>query len=194
MYKKLAIVFLSLGLAACSSIDTNPPTQTISWEVHQGEIKRINSWEISGKIGIVTAKNSNSASLKWIQKNDTYQIDIRGPLGQGGASISGLPGKVTVDIAGEGTFEGPHPEYILYQQLGWDLPISDIYWWIRGLPAPDKAFQHSLENNRLKVLQQNGWTVNYLRYNDRSPALPSKLKLTHNGLKIVLVVNNWIAL
>ncbi|MGH1463535.1 MAG: lipoprotein insertase outer membrane protein LolB [Neptuniibacter sp.] len=195
MLKKLIITACSIILAACSVLDTTQtPTATGSWEAHQLALKDLHSWDISGKIGIVTADNSNSASLKWLQEQQNYHIDIRGPLGQGGASIQGTKNHVTVNIAGEGIFEGPNPEYILFQQLGWDLPISDIYWWIRGLPSPDSSFQHSLEHNRLKILQQNGWTIQYLRYNSLNPALPRKLKLVRNGLKITLIVNSWIAL
>lgn len=195
LLKKLSIVICVSFLAACSGLDTTvPPTSTSSWESHQAELKELRSWEISGKIGIKTPDSNNSASLKWLQEEQNYQIDIRGPWGQGGASISGQPGKVTVDVASEGTFEGPDPEFILYQQLGWELPISDIYWWIRGLPAPNKPYQHILLDNRLQSLQQNGWEIQYLRYNSLSPALPRKLKLNRNGLNITVVVNSWIAL
>lgn len=193
--KQFFIVTAVSLLAACSGLDTTkPPAKTSSWESHQAELKELHSWELSGKIGIKTPDSSNSASLKWLQKQQNYQIDIRGPWGQGGASIFGQPGKVVIDVAGEGTFEGPDPEFILYQQLGWELPISDIYWWIRGLPAPNKQFKHALQDNRLKLLQQNGWEIEYLRYNSLSPTLPHKLKLTRNGLNITVVVNSWIAL
>jgi len=195
MLKKLAITAFSVFLAACSSIDTQtPPPASDSWENHQSALKALENWDISGKIGIITPDSSNSASLKWLQEQQQYQIDIHGPLGQGGASIQGTPGQVTVDISGEGIFVGPDPEFILYQQLGWDIPISDIYWWIRGLPSPDSQFEHSLESNRLKTLQQNGWTIQYLRYNSLEPALPRKIKLFRNGLKITLVVHSWITL
>lgn len=194
MLRQLLLIGLSLSLAACSTFKPQPPVPASSWEQHKAALQQLSSWDISGKIGIITATSSNSASLKWLQEKHHYQIDIRGPLGQGGASITGTPNHVTVDVAGEGTFSGPDPEFILYQQLGWQLPISDIYWWVRGLPAPDKSFEHSLENNRLKTLQQNGWTIRYLSYNGLTPALPKKLKLSHDSLKITLVINSWITL
>ena len=195
MFKKLFIALSCVLLAACSSVDTQTTAPaSSSWDEHLEQVRKLQSWDISGKIGIITPDNSNSASLKWLQKQQSYLIDIHGPLGQGGASIQGSPNQVTVDISGEGEFSGPDPEYILYQQLGWDIPISDIYWWIRGIPAPDSEFQHTLEQNRLKTLQQNGWTIQYLRYNSLEPALPRKIRLVRNGLKITLVLHTWIAL
>lgn len=195
MFKKLFIALSCVLLAACSSVNTQttaPPST--NWNEHLEQVRKLQSWDISGKIGIITSDNSNSASLKWLQQQQSYIIDIHGPLGQGGASIQGNPNKVTVDISGEGEFSGPDPEYILYQQLGWDIPISDIYWWIRGIPSPDSEFQNTLENNRLKTLKQNGWTIQYLRYHSLEPALPSKIRLVRNGLKITLVLHTWIVL
>ena len=150
------------------------------------------NWELSGKVGIRTQESTQSASLAWLQKQQHYQIDIHGPWGQGGASITGQPGDITVNASGGKQFKGANPELILYNALGWELPINDIYWWIRGLPSPEAPFTHSLENNRLKSLQQRGWNIQYIRYNTRTPALPSKIHLIRNELKITVIVNSWI--
>ena len=190
---KTTLLAISLLLTACSNFQQpNAPKTSPSWQQHKAQLLAIKGWEISGKIGIRTPQDSNSASLKWQQQQQNYQIKIRGPLGQGGASIVGTPEQVSVDIAGEGTFTGPSPEDILFSQLGWDIPISDIYWWIRGLPAPDKPYQHSLLDNRINQLQQAGWNVEYLRYNSLDPTLPRKLRLTRGELKITLVISSWI--
>ncbi len=193
MFKKIIAVFLCSYLAGCSLQQTTPdsPPPVTSWEAQQQRLTAIKHWDISGKIGIRTEQNSQSASLKWLQKDKNYQIDIRGPWGQGGASITGQPGNVIVGIAGEGTFTGPDPEYILQQKLNWQLPISDIYWWIRGLPAPDKTFQPRFINHRLQRLIQSGWEIHYLGYNTLTPALPRKMRLTRQDLRVTLVINHW---
>lgn len=189
----LRVLLLTFAISGCSTTSQFEPfkASSLSWQERQTLLAKITDWELNGKIGIRTATESQSASLKWVQHDTLYQIDIRGPLGQGGASISGKPGDVIVDVSGEGQFRGPDPETILYSQLGWDLPISDIFWWIRGLPSPDKDYQHTLEENVLKTLKQSGWDITFLRYNKLTPALPQKLRLTRNGLKITLVINQW---
>ena len=193
--KILGTGLLSLLLAACSNFGAKEPAPiqpSASWDEHQKALYLIQEWNIDGKIGLRTAKSSNSARLKWHQTPQKYQIDIRGPLGQGGASMQGTPSHVVVEIPGEGRFEGTSPEAILKRELNWDLPLSDIFWWIRGLPSPFQPYDHSLEDNRLKQLQQAGWSIDYLRYNNSVPALPRKLRLTHSDLQITLVINSWI--
>lgn len=189
------LLFLTLisVLGGCSLNQVPPPTPpaAISWQEHQAVLRNILNWELSGKIGIRNENNSQSASLNWNQQGKHYQIDIKGPLGQGGASIEGQPGTVTVDVSGEGRFEGQDPEEILYTELGWILPINNIYWWIRGLPAPDTPYTHSLEDNRLAKLKQQGWQIDYLRYHPEAPYLPRKIRLSRDSLKITTVIHEW---
>ncbi|WP_286240020.1 lipoprotein insertase outer membrane protein LolB [Neptuniibacter halophilus] len=194
MLKRLSMALLCFYLAGCSVQHTSvqPAGAQISWQEHQRQLQQLTRWDLSGKIALRTAEDNHTASLSWIQLDQDYQIDIRGPWGQGGASITGSPRQVSVDIAGEGTFVGSDPESILQQQLGWDLPVSDIYWWVRGLPAPGTAYRETLQNNRLSLLQQNGWEIEYLRYNSLTPALPKKIRMTRQGLKITLLVSTWI--
>jgi outer membrane lipoprotein LolB len=195
MLKKIILFFTCIYLAGCSFQSTQPQIpniNTISWEEHQSMLKEYLSWELSGKVGIRTNENSQSASLVWLQERQHYQIDIHGPWGQGGASITGMPGDVTVNVSGGEQFKGSNPEFILYNELGWELPINDIYWWIRGLPSPETPYTHNLENNRLKSLQQRGWDIQYIRYNTLTPALPNKVRLIRNELKITVIVNSWI--
>jgi len=195
MYKNLIIAIACLYLAGCSFQGVKPPskeTNNISWEEQQALLKNYIRWELSGKVGIRTPQDSQSASLTWLQTDTQYQIDIHGPWGQGGASIIGEQGEVTVNVSGGKQFKGSDPELILYKELGWQLPINDIYWWIRGLPSPTATYEHQLENNRLKNLKQRGWDIQYLRYNSLSPALPNKLRFIRDDLTITVVVSNWI--
>lgn len=192
--KHLSLVFLLLALAGCSNFqtaDAPPPPSASSWTEHQQIVTQLKSWQLNGKIGITRKKDSQSASLAWLQEQDTYQIDIRGPWGQGGASIYGSPEQIRVEIAGGETYQANSVEALLEDQLGWALPISDIYWWVRGIPSPNTPAKYTLKNNRLESLSQNGWSISYLRYSHLSPALPQKLKLSHDSMKITLIIHQW---
>ena len=96
-------------------------------------------------------------------------------------------------MAGQGRFEAESPEALVETQLGWQLPVSNLLWWIRGLPAPDSRSRVELDGNgRLAHLQQDGWDVQYLDYSDENGfALPSRIKLAGRDLQITLVVKDW---
>ncbi len=190
MKQWIVILLTGLLLAGCSS-SPKLSAPADSWEQQQQALRQMQDWTLSGKIGFRTPSDSQSANLKWIQHQQRYQIDIRGPWGQGGASIYGEPGAVTVDASGEGIFRGESPDALLAEHLGWELPVSQFYWWIRGLPAPGPSEILLLDQNRLSQLSQAGWKVEYLDYHNGNPNLPRKLKLHYGKLTILIVIHDW---
>ena len=66
-----------------------------------------------------------------------FDIRLSGPLGRGAARPTGRPDAVSLEVAGQGRFEADSPEALVEAQLGWQLPVSHLLWWVRGLPAPD---------------------------------------------------------
>ena len=82
---------------------------------------------------------------------------------------------------------------LLQQQLGLNLPVSHLLWWIRGLPAPDSRSRLALDgDSRLARLAQDGWDVEYLRYVEQDGYwLPERLRLTGHDLQVTLVIKDW---
>lgn len=80
------------------------------------------------------------------------------------------------------------------KELGWDLPLNGLQYWVRGQPWPEAsaAEQDHDASGRLKSLKQDGWRVTYL---DWAPAgvsgLPSKLDLVGENLRMRLVIERW---
>lgn len=186
---KFIFVILIFYLSGCSIFTSKKPKPAISWQKHQSIVSQITDWEIDGKIGIRSADNSQSASIKWEQHDQEFKIDVRGPWGQGGFTLSGNGEQSEIIIPEQGQFTGPTPEQILQQHFNWQMPVSNIYWWIRGIPVPNKEYQFILEDNRLKQLTQSNWKISYLRYN--SLALPRKIILTDDRIKITLIIYSW---
>lgn len=194
---RIAAFSLLIILSGCSALGVQQPVTPPagSWVEYQLEMTAITDWELSGKIGIRTQDNSQSANLYWQQLDQQYAIEMTGPLGQGGARIVGQPGDVKISIAGEGDYQATSPEALMYDTLGWAVPVQQIQWWVRGLPAPDSPFRHQLDNNRLSQLQQDGWQVQYLRYSQHDRyTLPGKIRLSRDTLSITLIIKEWTAL
>lgn len=197
-FLQVALLAAFLTLTGCSSLTTSeqaPPPPVSSWSDHQRQIALLTHWELSGKIGIRSPQDNQSANLFWRQQDQEYAIEMTGPLGQGGARITGQPGNIQVSIAGEGDFQAGSPEALLQDTLGWSVPVEQFQWWVRGLPAPDSPFQQQMNNNRLNELMQDGWHVRYLRYKQHDIyTLPSKIRLSRDALSITLIIKEWTPL
>ena len=194
-------LFLCLLLASCATTRTQPiplqQTQTaISWENRVQTLSSIQSWDLNALIAMRTKKDAMSASWKWQQTKNNYTMSLYGPLGAGAMKLSGSPGHVSLETSDGKHYTATSPESLLSQQLGWNIPVSNLYFWIRGLPAPNQAAHKELDNqNRLALLKQDGWTIQYLNYKKfGSLDLPAKLVLDNIDLNVKIIVRQWTTL
>ncbi|HHX33704.1 MAG TPA: outer membrane lipoprotein LolB [Gammaproteobacteria bacterium] len=169
--------------------------QTSSWQAHKQLIMPLDAWQISGKLGIRSERESGSAVIFWLQRQDYFDIRLSGPLGQGSTRLTGRQGAVSLEIASRGTFQASSAEALMQQELGWSLPVENLLWWVRGLPAPNSKSQLQLDSNSLLAkLEQDQWQVDYLSYRtENGLQLPERIKLSGAGLTITLVIKEWQA-
>ena len=152
------------------------------------------SWSLSGKIGIRVNDQNQASNLSWTQKLAHYHVFMSGPLGQGATTISGTNDHLQLAIAGEPPYSTNEPEQLLYQRLGWSFPLTHLSWWVRGLPAPGSLHQQTLDDlQRLKHLTQSGWQIDYRNYQQIGHLeLPAKLVMQRGDqLKLTVVIKQW---
>lgn len=163
------------------------------WQQHREQVSRIDSWQINGKVGIKAPQDSGSGTVFWVQRLDYFDLRLSGPLGRGAARLTGRPGAVLLEIAGEGRFDGNTPESVLEARLGWRLPVSHLLWWIRGLPVPNLPSQLKLNaDSQLASLEQEGWSVVFSDYQaHQGYVLPERVKLEGQNLSVTFVIKEW---
>ncbi|MDX1723695.1 MAG: lipoprotein insertase outer membrane protein LolB [Pseudomonas sp.] len=197
LVRQLLVFSLIALLAGCAGLTSREALEgegsPALWQSHKQQIGSLDAWQISGKVGIRAPQDSGSGTLFWLQRQDYYDIRLSGPLGRGAARLTGRPGAIQLEVANQGRYQATSPEQLLQQQLGLNLPVSHLLWWIRGLPAPDSKSRLTLDgDSRLAQLSQAGWQVEYLRYAEQDGYwLPERLKLSGHDLQITLVIKDW---
>jgi len=191
----VAVLLFTAALAGCSvapKVQMTDAVETAVWKQHQQVMMAYDDWSLYAKVSFRQGNKINTAQMNWTQKQQDYDIQLSGPFGQGGARIYGTEGYVRIDIAGEGSYSAVSPERLVYKTLGLTLPVSQIIYWVRGIPSPEEPYTPFIEQNQLKNLHQSGWQIEYLRYADNGKlTLPSKLKLVNDDLQIAMVIKSW---
>jgi len=187
----LALLAGCAGLTSREALEGHGNAE--QWNAHKAHISALDAWQINGKVGIRAPRDSGSGTLFWLQRQDYYDIRLSGPLGRGAARLTGRPGEIHLEVANQGRYQAESPEELLQQQLGLNLPVSHLLWWIRGLPAPDSRSRVTLDgDSRLAHLSQDGWDVEYTRYVEQNGYwLPERLKLQGHDLQVTLVIKDW---
>lgn len=195
-----AIPILSL-LTACQSLRPpklpNIPTSTIATPTNSTVNKtQPIHFNITGKIGVRTTKQSGSAFYAWSQDGGRFAIDLTGALGIGQTHIEGIPNHVSLQSAKTGYIEASTPEELLQRATGWQAPISYLPYWIDGQSASTESTATHDTQNRLETLNEGGWDVTF-NYDDQSQTkYPNRLIMnqvadpadvnTHN--KVILTI------
>ncbi len=197
MFRHALVFSLLTLLAGCAGLTSRESVEGQGdaklWQAHKAQVAALDGWQISGKVGIRAPRDSGSGTLFWLQRQDYFDIRLSGPLGRGAARLTGREGNVLLEVANQGRYEAESPEALLEEQLGWRLPVSHLFWWVRGLPAPDSRSRVTLDNDsHLARLEQDGWQLQYLSYVEQNGyRLPERIKLHSTDLDITLVIKDW---
>ena len=154
---------------------------------------QISSWENSGAIAARTSNKSWSASYNWRQQGkNIYQINLFGPFGNGSAIIE-RTGNVTTYSNGGKIYASHNADQLLQQHTGVALPVNNLYYWVRGLPAPG-SIQSSTRNpeDQLISLHQSGYIIEYTNYASiHGILLPTQIKLRGKNVIMKIVIKHW---
>lgn len=165
------------------------------WEARRAKLAALQDWHLKGRIAFQLDREAWSATLHWQQHQREYVLRLIAPLGRGTFELSGSDAGVSLRTADNRFLQADDPEALLRENLGWDLPVSGLFYWIRGLPEPDSRADTLLldDKGRINDLRQNGWQVSYQRYDAASGYdLPGKMTLQNERLKVRLVISDWV--
>jgi len=171
-------------LTACQSLRPPKlptiPTSTITTAQSDSTINTASSihFNITGKIGVRTPKQSGSAFYAWSQDGERFAIDLTGALGIGQTHIEGIPNHVSLQSSKTGYIEASTPEELLQQATGWQAPISYLPHWINGEPVNTNSSATRDLQHRLLTLNEGGWDVNFSYDDQANNQYPNRLVMT----------------
>ncbi|MDP3704767.1 MAG: lipoprotein insertase outer membrane protein LolB [Legionellaceae bacterium] len=175
---------------------TEQPTKPLNQTEQTKASKNItvpSSFELSGAIAARNHKKGWTATLNWMQKGPSqYQIRLIGPLG-GQTVMIEKQGSVITYREDAKKVTSTNGDDLLQKQTGIHLPVNNLYYWVRGIPAPG-AVQSTTHNptGQLSTLKQAGYTIDYNQYMPVGNAtLPSKIRLQGHDLMIKLIIKHW---
>lgn len=188
-------LLLPLLLSACARQPVAPPPDKAStWVAHRAQLSGVRAWDLRGRIAVKLERDAFSATLHWRQDGPRYTLRVIAPLGRGTFELAGTPEGVELRTADNRVLRAMDPEALLRENLGWELPVSGLRWWVRGLPRPGVATARLDVNDAgwLTALAQDGWSVTYQEHSAESALmLPAKMSLENGPVRVRLVIAQW---
>jgi outer membrane lipoprotein LolB len=189
LHARPAWLLAMLVLSACQTV-SRPPMAARSWPERRAALHALGSYEFTGRVAVTGAGRGASAGLQWHQRGRSADIDLRAPLGLGGAEVHFDDHIISYRFSDGETVEGERAVSALNELLGFDPPLASLRYWLIGADDPALPESHVLDDrSRLTWLQQGDWRIEYEGYQAQS--LPQRLTLSRDALRVRIVVQVW---
>ncbi len=192
------LLFICLLLSGCTHKLPKAPLISEDWPKHQAQVESFSTWQATGKLGVKAPNEGGSMSLRWQQAPSDFTIDFTGPFGQNILGIAGQAGQVTLSEPGKAPITAKTAEELIRRNTGWTIPVAQLAFWVRGLPAPTAKVTSFAPNAQglLGELEQLGWKVSYGEYLSVNTgvdtlAMPGRIVAEFKDIRLTLVIREW---
>jgi outer membrane lipoprotein LolB len=156
-------------------------------------------WELHGRLAVRAGTDSAQGALTWNHSTDRQRILLRSPLGQTIARLTLDASGARLEDGREETRTAASAEALLREVTGWHVPLAELDWWVRGVPAPGAVqWMERDGDGRLLRLGQSGWDVRFADHRQFGRyELPGSLVLTFapgasETIETRLVIDRWV--
>ena len=168
-----------------------------AWKKNQVSLNQLRTkknWTMLARVGLVSKQGSSSSQLDWINNsNSNYQITLNNMLTYGVIVIHKKQNQVTLKYQDE-LYTAKNPEELLHKLTSLKLPVSQLEYWLLGLPSPHLK-THDLELNKYALLQsltQDSFKITYDSYSHVGDyKLPHKIIIKSPAVHIKINVQGW---
>jgi outer membrane lipoprotein LolB len=199
------LVMLSTVLClSCAAPLPRPPADHLQqlWQARASALLPIQQWDLRGRLAVRADERGGQASFTWKRDAGQHSIRLNGPLGRGAVRVTQDETGAQLQDAEQHVYRAASAEELLYGYTGWRLPLTNLNYWVRGVPVPDlPAIRELDDTGRLKTLRQQDWEVQYQEYvRFEGYELPNRLTLTYTpkrispelpAMEVRLVIDRW---
>jgi outer membrane lipoprotein LolB len=150
------------------------------------------NWQLEGRLGVATGKDSGSGSLQWKQDGDAFRFSVHAPVTGKTWTLTGDAHHATLEGLRDRPLEGDDAAALLERELGWHVPVAELSAWVRGARASGDARVEFREDGLPAAIVQDGWKIEYPDYDTtRMPPLPRKVFASRGEYRVRLAVSDW---
>jgi outer membrane lipoprotein LolB len=150
-------------------------------------------WALRGRMAISGPQDSGSGTLDWSQQGSTFRFALSAPVSGKTWTLSGDSAHAELlGLHGQEPVVAATASGLLASELGWNVPVTQLAYWVRGIRAPGPAEVVFQGDGLPAEIRQDGWVIEFRDYETtQDPLLPRKIFAGNGAYKVRLVVQSW---
>lgn len=191
--RALGFVAICLFLSSCAAPRMRADkTRMQGLELRERNVLAKPDWSLQGRMAISGPEDSGSGSLVWTQGGTAYRFALSAPVSGKTWTLSGDTGRAELTGLHEQAVVGTSASELLVRELGWQVPVTQLSYWVRGIRAPGHAEVVFREDGLPAEFRQDGWLIEFRDYEPSGdPILPRKIFAERGDYRVRLVVRVW---
>jgi outer membrane lipoprotein LolB len=183
-----------VALAGCASVKPQGPSTSNAATEVTAQTSRSYQGRFAIQYNDQNGQQRNAyGNFSWQETGDTVTLQLRNPLGQTLAIVTSSPASATLELPNKPPLTADNVSTLMQNALGFALPVEGLRYWLQPSPAPTsraKTEKDPDQPSRLKQIEQDGWTIDYLAYADAPASGVKRLNLSRSepplDIKLVL--------
>ena len=196
------VVMCAALLSACvarPARDVLPPIAG-SPEAHQAQreaaLATRTQWSLQGRVALSNGRDGGSGRIDWSQDASRYAVSLSAPITRQSWRLSGDDQGARLEGLEGGTRIGADPAGLLREATRWEIPVTALSSWVRGLRAAADHGPAQVQygaDGRLSRIEQSGWTIDYSGWEGGAAGveLPNRLNARRGDASVRLVIDSW---
>lgn len=191
-----AVALSALALGACAPLPVRTPGTAVELAAQAGRelvLGGQRDWGLDGRFAASDGSHGGSGGIQWQQTGAQYRFILRAPITGKSAQLDGGPDGAVLTGVGKTPVVGADAGEVLGREFGWDVPVADLAFWVRGMRAPGRGAILTFGADGLPAtLDQDGWHVDYRDwYAERRPPLPRKVYASRAPYSVRVLIERW---
>jgi outer membrane lipoprotein LolB len=181
------------GCSAIRPVDGEQAARQPLYDQRVARLEQQDSWSLEGRLAVSDEKDGGSGYLSWRQQGASSRMDFHGVLGRGAWRLFADPDGAELEFADGTQYRADTIDALVRGQVGWQVPVETLAWWVRGLAAPGKYKSRLLdEEGRLSQLEQDGWSIEFGRYGAvEDVTMPLRMTARQDDRTVKLAIRKW---
>ncbi len=201
MFRLFIIGLLGTTLAACTTITKEKTVTDESheqWQKRQYILQPLQQWSIRGRVALFVDEKVYNLGLAWKRNGQDSTIKLEASFGQGVILLEKQTTRTSLTTSSGEHFSGIQAEQVLHQATGLVIPVEGLEAWVKGIPHLSTTSTPDIDAAGLaKTIEQDGWWINYLKYEKTDMllngdlVLPRKMYMKRDNMAIKIVIDQW---
>jgi len=189
----LAALMLAAGCRTLPPGAPVGPGADAPWPEQRAALEKLDRYALNGRVAVAAQGQGFSATLRYQQQPRGSNLALDGPLGIGGLRVQIDGEDIEIATSRGEKLDGQSARDELERRLGFQLPLTELRWWLLGIPAPGEAsVNQDAGSGEIHDFTQGGWRVSI---NTRAAglgfSLPQKMTAEREGARLKLFVQGW---